>query len=164
MMKERNRSMKVFRYVCCVVLAVFVAGCASTKKVATGVSSAAGKVITGTGEVTDEALTQLGVTRDMWHNETGYRALSKGDYKKAEDDLNAALKAKPTNPFALLNLGALYQNTGRNDEAKKMYAKLIELNPSTKASRSNKKGAQGKKLVDIAKENMAMMDHAAAKK
>ena len=156
--------MKVFRYLVCVGLAVLVAGCATSKKVASGASAGVGKVITGTGEVTDAALTQLGVTRDMMHNETGYRALSKGDYKKAEDDLNAALKAKPTNPYALLNLGALYQNTGRNEEAKKMYNKLIELNPSTTASRSNKKGAEGKKLVDIAKDNLALMNQAPAKK
>lgn len=80
--------------------------------------------------------------------------MSKGEYEKAEALLEVALSINPENPYALLNLGVVYQQTGRIEQARDMYVKIVLLNPPDTADESNVPGARGKKIVDIAKENL----------
>lgn len=87
----------------------------------------------------------------------GFQALQQNDYAEAEKYLLRALSKNPENPYALLNLGAVYQNTERADLARSTYEILIALNPEDVAFVSNQTGATGKKLVDIAKENLAKL-------
>lgn len=77
-----------------------------------------------------------------------------GDYESAEATLEVARSINPDNPYVLLNLGVLYQNTGRADKAREMYVRIILLNPPEVAGDSNVKAAQGKKVVDLAKQNL----------
>ena len=65
-----------------------------------------------------------------------------------------SLDIEPNNPYSLLNLGAVYQDTGRTWQAVEMYEKLIELNPEQTAIQSNKDRYRGRSLVEIAKENL----------
>ena len=94
------------------------------------------------------------LSKDMQLANQGFASLSKGNYAEAEQYLGQALAENPNNPYALLNMGVVYQNTERKPQAREMYQKLIKLNPPEVASRSNEKGGAGKTLVDIAKDNL----------
>ncbi len=98
------------------------------------------------------------VKQDVYLADQGYQELVKGNYEKAEANLKVALSINPQNPYALLNLGVLYQNTGRVKEAREMYRKLLALNPKDKAVTTSVKGYHGKKLTDIARANLKMLE------
>jgi outer membrane protein OmpA-like peptidoglycan-associated protein len=87
--------------------------------------------------------------------ENGYIALSAGDYRTAENLLERALTINAKNPFTWLNLGVVYQDTQRYDEARQAYQTVIDLNPSQTAKASNVEGYSGKSLVDIARINLS---------
>ena len=94
---------------------------------------------------------------DVDLSEQAFEAISAGDYEKAEALLEVALSINPNNPYALLNLGVVYQNTGRIEKAREQYVKIILLDAKEKVARSNVRGMEGKSLVDIAKENLENM-------
>jgi len=94
------------------------------------------------------------VTQDIYLTHQGFVELSKGNYSVAEANLLVSLDIKPTNPYSLLNLGAVYQDTGRAWQAVEIYEKLLELNPDETAIQSNKERYRGKSLVEITKENL----------
>ena len=83
-----------------------------------------------------------------------YELMLKGDYQQAEARLEVARSINPDNPYVLLNLGVVYQNTGRIDKAREMYVRIILLNPEETAGSSNVEDAEGMKLVDLAKRNL----------
>ena len=97
------------------------------------------------------------VPQDTLLADEGYLEMVNGNYERAEAILKVALSINDRNPYALLNLGVLYQNTNRLEEAQKMYRKLIEMNPDTLAVQSTEKKYEGKKLVDLAKDNLASL-------
>jgi len=68
--------------------------------------------------------------------------------------LGAALDINPNNPYTLLNLGVVIQDTGRTKEAIQMYQKVLELNPEETAVKSNREGYSGKNIVEIARLNL----------
>ena len=78
----------------------------------------------------------------------------KGDYEQAEATLEVAQSINPDNPYVLLNLGVVYQNTGRVEKAREMYVRIILMNPQEIAGDSNVEDVQGKKIVDLAKQNL----------
>ncbi len=86
--------------------------------------------------------------------ENGFTAMSGGDYYTAEHLLNQALVLNDKNPYALLNLGVIHQETQRYDKAREFYQAVIDLDSSAKAAGTNVGGFTGKKLTDIAKFNM----------
>lgn len=94
------------------------------------------------------------VAWDIQLSNRGFSYLQQGEYAQAEHYLERALGENPDNPYALLNMGAVYQNTGRDEEARSAYERLIMLNPPDVAVVSSDSGAKGKTLVDIAKENL----------
>jgi tetratricopeptide (TPR) repeat protein len=71
----------------------------------------------------------------------------KGDYEQAEATLEVAQSINPDNPYVLLNLGVVYQNTGRIEKAREMYVRIILQNPQEIAEDSNVEDVQGKKLL-----------------
>ena len=95
--------------------------------------------------------------RDQRYSNWGFDELSNGNYQKAEEYLQKALEANPDNPYAVLNMGVVYQNTGRKEQARKMYEKVLSLEERLKnkhAHRSNKDWARGEKLGKIARKNL----------
>lgn len=94
---------------------------------------------------------------DVELSDQAFEAISVGDYEKAEALLEVALSINPDNPYALLNLGVVYQNTGRIEKAREQYVKIILLDAKETVAKSNVKGMEGKSLVDIAKENLENM-------
>ena len=77
---------------------------------------------------------------------------------RAEAILNEVLAENPDNPFALLNLGYLYQEADRVDEARKAYQRVIALNPDDKPSQVTVPSLQGSTLVEVAKYNLDLLD------
>jgi tetratricopeptide (TPR) repeat protein len=51
--------------------------------------------------------------------------ISTGAYAKAESKLEAALRASPNRPELLLNLAAVYAQTGRTPEARALYTRVL---------------------------------------
>ena len=94
------------------------------------------------------------ITQDTYLAHQGFLELLKENYAMAEANLLVSLDIDPRNPYALLNLGAVYQDTGRTWQAVEMYEKVIELNPEQTAVESNNDKYKGKNLVEIAKKNL----------
>ena len=84
----------------------------------------------------------------------GYQFLETKEYDKAKQYFEQALEINPDNPYALLNMGVVYEAQGNRDEAIKMYEKVITLNPEARAFESTDSEKIGHKLSDIAKENL----------
>jgi tetratricopeptide (TPR) repeat protein len=97
-------------------------------------------------------------TQDMELSNEGFRAISQKNYGQAETSLEKALSINPDNPYALLNMGVVYQETGRLDKARQMYEKVIALQPKEVAEESNTGSLAGKGLADIARENMKLLE------
>jgi hypothetical protein len=94
------------------------------------------------------------ITQDTYLVHQGFLELLNGNYAMAEANLLVSLDIDPHNSYALLNLGAVYQDTGRTWQAVEMYEKVIELNPEQTAVESNNGKYKGKNLVEIAKKNL----------
>jgi len=93
-------------------------------------------------------------TEDMRLSDLGYQFLEAKDYDKAKQYLEQALEINPDNPYALLNMGVVYEAQGNRDEAIKMYEKVITLNPEDRAFESTDSEKIGYKLTDIAADNL----------
>jgi len=86
--------------------------------------------------------------------ENGYLAMAGGDYVTAEQLLTQALVINNKNPYVLLNLGVVYQETRRFDKARQLYQSVIDLDPVQTAAATNVQGHTGQKLSDIARINL----------
>jgi Flp pilus assembly protein TadD len=95
---------------------------------------------------------------DMTLTNEGYQEMLDQNYEKAEAFFDLALSVNPENPYALLNLGVVYHNTGRIEQAKQMYRKVIDLKPTLKAKNSTNNDFKGKTLSEIAKKNLRAIE------
>ncbi len=93
----------------------------------------------------------------------GYHALAKQDLACAERLTIDARKKDSKDPYAALNLGAIYQRSGRIDQARELYALVIELDrgkdnansePSHLATRDQQ---VNKRPAEIARHNLALI-------
>jgi len=91
---------------------------------------------------------------DMKLSNQGLDQISKGNYQEAEKYLERALSINPNNPYAILNMGVVYHNTGRKGQARELYNKVISLSKMENAQQSNEEWAVGKDLIEIAKKNL----------
>jgi tetratricopeptide (TPR) repeat protein len=119
--------MKKLFYILIFALAVFISGCATI------------------------------FSEDMQLSNQALESINDRNYIAAENYLKQALAENPNNPYALLNLGVVYQNTNRITEAKGMYEKVIKLNPTDVVDQSNMERVEGKTLADLAKYNLNML-------
>ncbi len=91
---------------------------------------------------------------DMRRVELGYRHLQLKDYEKALKYYYKALEKNPNNPYAIYNIGYIYQMQGEREKAVEMYEKLIAMDPPERAAESTDALQTGKKLTDMAKDNL----------
>jgi thioredoxin-like negative regulator of GroEL len=56
---------------------------------------------------------------------TGFTAIRQGDFTAAERTLVAERRIYPSRPELMLNLAAVYRNTGRRDEARALYEAVL---------------------------------------
>ncbi len=68
--------------------------------------------------LSDSSRFPVGISKDIQLSDLGFRYLKQGHYAEAEKYLEQALSENPNNPYAILNLGAVYQNTGRAEKAR----------------------------------------------
>jgi len=80
----------------------------------------------------------------------GFALLNQGDAQKAKDYYTEALAVDPGNPYALVNLGVVFEREGNYEQAMQLYQRLI-------AQESGVGGAGNpapEHLIEIAKENL----------
>jgi len=94
------------------------------------------------------------VSSDMKLANKGFADIEKGQLAAAETSLTEAVQANPNNAYALLNLGTVYQRTGRFDEAREMFEKVVALNPTEKPAKRSKFVDESRTLKDIAEDNL----------
>ena len=94
------------------------------------------------------------VSSDMKLANKGFAYIENGQLAAAETALMEAVQANPNNPYALLNLGTVYQRTGRFDQAREMFEKVVALDPKEKPSKRSKFVDDSKTLKDIAEDNL----------
>jgi hypothetical protein len=95
--------------------------------------------------------------KDVVLSNRGFEEISKGHYGEAETHLEEALLLNPNNPYALLNIGVVYHETGRLEKAREMYERVIALQPGEQANLSNVESQEGKNLLEIAKRNLELL-------
>lgn len=100
--------------------------------------------------------------KDMVLSNQGFEELSKGNNAEAAMKLEEALAINPDNPYALLNMGVVYHRTGRPEKARRMYEKVISLNPQETAESSNVASFSGRSLAEIAQANLKLLDQGSA--
>jgi Tfp pilus assembly protein PilF len=93
-------------------------------------------------------------TKDNRLADLAYGYIQTKDYDKAAEYYEKALKINPDNPYALLNMGFIYQKKKNNQKAIEMYERLISLDPDERAYASTEPAQAGRKLSDIARDNL----------
>lgn len=99
--------------------------------------------------------------KDMVLSNQGFEELSKGKDLEAAMKLEEALAINPDNPYALLNMGVVYHRMGRPEKARRMYEKVIALQPKETAESSNVSSFSGKSLAEIAEANLKLLEDGA---
>jgi general secretion pathway protein D len=87
-------------------------------------------------------------------SDMGFARLQKGNYKEAKDFFTKALVEDPQNPFALLNLGVIYEHEGEPKKAMALYQAVIATGTTAVAPSSTNPSWKGLPLVRIARENI----------
>ena len=91
---------------------------------------------------------------DMRLSRLGFLHLQAKEYDKAKEYYELALEINPDNPYAILNMGVIYEMEGDKDKAAEMYNRVISLNGDEKAFTSTDPKQTGRKLTDIARDNL----------
>ncbi len=94
------------------------------------------------------------LTEDMRLAGMGYKYLELKEYDKAIKYYEKALEKNPQNPYAILNIGYINQMQGNSEKAIEMYERLIAMAPKDVADESTDPLRAGKRLTDIAAENL----------
>ena len=68
--------------------------------------------------------------------------------------LNEALQQNPDNAYAILNLGTVYQRTGRFDQARELFEKVIAMDAQQNPTKRSKFVEDWKNLKQIAEDNL----------
>jgi general secretion pathway protein D len=93
-------------------------------------------------------------TEDERLSDLGYSYIQIKEYDKAAEYYEKALKINSDNPFALLNMGFIYEKKKDVQKAIEMYERLISLDPDDRANTSTDSMQTGRKLSDIARDNL----------
>lgn len=89
----------------------------------------------------------------------GGEALKAGDYASAEANFAEALSYDPDDPELLLSLGVIYQNTGRDAMARKIYERLIEDERTEAAAKLLElRESASPAAVDLARRNLGDLE------
>lgn len=102
-------------------------------------------------------------SKDMMLSNQGFEAIGRTDYVSAEKCLEESLALNPKNPYALLNMGVVYEKTGRSPKALAMYQRVVDLNAKEEVVKSNNAAAEGNTLTDLARANMGRLKEKIAK-
>jgi general secretion pathway protein D len=87
----------------------------------------------------------------------GYESLQAGDFSKAKMLFLKVLEIDPANPYAMMNMGVIYEKEGRNDSAIKMYQEILAGGSDAVADKTNDPDKTGMTLRELAMENLERM-------
>jgi general secretion pathway protein D len=87
----------------------------------------------------------------------GYESLQSGDFSKAKMLFLKVLEIDPANPYAMMNMGVIYEKEGRNDSAIKMYQEILAGGSDAVADKTNDPDKTGMTLRELAMENLERM-------
>ncbi|NOQ46485.1 MAG: tetratricopeptide repeat protein [Desulfobulbaceae bacterium] len=88
-------------------------------------------------------------------SDLGFAKLQNKDYARAKQYFDQALKVDPDNPYALINMGVIYEHEGDKTQAESMYRKVLELEVEQKeAGEVTDADMQAHPLRDIARDNL----------
>ena len=99
----------------------------------------------------------VALREDMRLSNKGFGEIKDGNYQEAEKYLQRALSINPNNPYAILNMGVVYYETGRKEQAREMFNKVLSIAEKEEAEQSNQGWAVKKDLTEIAKKNLENM-------
>jgi len=88
----------------------------------------------------------------------GVAELAKGNYPLAEAHFQKALKRNPSDPYALLGLGVVYQNTGRATQARAAYESVVAKRPPDSMRMIVMNKVEPRSIREIASVNLALLD------
>jgi Flp pilus assembly protein TadD len=97
------------------------------------------------------------LSRDMRLANKGFSQIENGQLVDAEGALTEAVQANPNNAFAALNLGTVYQRTGRFEQARALFEKVIALDAQEKPGKRSKFVEPTKNLREIAEDNLRLL-------
>ena len=84
----------------------------------------------------------------------GYKKLQANDLEAAKEYFLKALDTNPANPYALMNLGVVYEKEGNPDEAMKMYQAVVATGTDDVADTSSDPDKTGTPLMQLAEESI----------
>ncbi len=87
----------------------------------------------------------------------GSANLEKKEYGRAKEYFEQALKIDPNNPYALINLGVVYEHEGDRARARSLYQKVLELGPK-KGGKGGEGQAASDSLRELARENLRHLE------
>ncbi|MCI5136634.1 MAG: hypothetical protein D3920_16560 [Candidatus Electrothrix sp. AW2] len=111
----------------------------------------------GSGEIPEKALRRVPTQENaLAFIDLGFAKLQQNDYVKAKGYFLQALKIVPENPYALINMGIIYEHEKDFNRAKKMYKHVLNLADSHKDNRqeTSQQRAEDRALLNIARENL----------
>ena len=88
----------------------------------------------------------------------GYERLQKGEAEEAKKVFEAALAIDPQNPFALMNMGVIFEEEGKPELAVKMYRGVIASGSAAVAGMSSDFEKKGVSLLAIAREGIERIE------
>ena len=106
---------------------------------------------------TSSAPTARALPANISEADKGFLAMQAGDLEKAERYYIKALNANPKDPYANLNMGVLYHNTGHFDLAQQYYRVVIGLNSYIVPKVSELASEDPVTLTDIARSNLELL-------
>ena len=84
----------------------------------------------------------------------GFAKLQAEKYQEAKEYFAKALQIDPANPYAMINMGYIYEKEGQSADALKMYREVIAGGTDAVADQSTRTEKRGVSLVEIARERI----------
>ncbi len=88
----------------------------------------------------------------------GYEKLGEGDVQGAKEYFLKALGINPENPYALINMGVVYEQEENLEKALEMYRAVISIGTIETASEASSPDKNGAPLVEIARDNIERIE------
>ncbi|MEE4241970.1 MAG: tetratricopeptide repeat protein, partial [Desulfopila sp.] len=108
-------------------------------------------------QIKKELFREANATHAVHLAEIGFDKMKAGLNKEAEEYFMEALAIDPENPYALYNLGVIYESEGRRKEAAVNYQKVILTDTSMTALDSTDPSKVGVPLLQLARERLENM-------
>jgi general secretion pathway protein D len=96
--------------------------------------------------------------------ELGYQKLQSNNIQGAKEYFKEALEVNPNNPYALINLGVVYEREGKKEMALDTYQKVIMTNTGITSTGDTDDQRGGLPLLQVARENIQRLQGAKKQK